>query len=193
MLASHLAGNSQCALSWYISRKTTTEKMTKIAIAKNSIPLSVLSNRGRSVRPNPKSRIDAVRDKDGLTAFKAEKLVFAVFRCRASSDEVHLRLAEPTEHPSFRCEISHRDWRQIEVSFRSPIIAFQFTYWRGLLVIGLPDSRILGFAWFAISELHEILIAPRTQMAHFGLINNCQLDCQQLSTRLSTCFKELSR
>ena len=174
--------------------------MTKIAIAKNSIPLSVLSNRGRSVCPDIRSvcpdteaRIDAVRDKDGLTASGAEKLVFAVFRCRASSDEVHLRLAEPTEHPSFRCEISHRDWRQIEVSFRSPIIAFQFTYWRGLLVIGLPDSRILGFAWFAISELHEILIAPRTQMAHFGLLNNCQLDCQQLSTRLSTCFKELSR
>jgi len=49
--------------------------MTKIAIARNRIPLSVLSNRGRIVCPDIRSfcpdteaGVDAVRDEDGLTA-----------------------------------------------------------------------------------------------------------------------------
>src|SRR3990167_2368661 len=133
--------------------------MTKMAITRNRIPFSVLSNWGRSVCPDAKPRIDAVRDEDGLGALDTEKLVFAVFRCRASSDEVHFRLAEPTKHPSFRCEIGHRDWWRLEVSFRPPIIAFQFTYWRRLLVIGLPDTRILTFALGTISANRWSLVA----------------------------------
>ena len=148
--------------------------MTKIAIARNSIPLSVLSNRGRSVCPNSKPRIDAVRDEDGLGALDTEKLVFAVFRCRASSDEVHLRLAEPTKHPSFRCEIRHRDWWKLEVSFRPAPVAFQLAFRRRLLVIGLPNAIVFPTARTAITRLASKVIgylpASRT-LSHSSLLS----------------------
>ena len=148
--------------------------MTKIAIARNSIPLSVLSNRGRSVCPNSKPRIDAVRDEDGLGALDTEKLVFAVLRCRASSDEVHLRLAEPTKHPSFRCEIRHRDWWKLKVSLRSAPVAFQLTYWRKLPVIGMPDAVVLPTTRTAITRLASKVIgylpASRT-LSHSSLLS----------------------
>ena len=148
--------------------------MTKITIARNSIPLSILSNRGRRVCPDTEARIDAVRDEDGLTTSGTEELVFAVFRSCASSDEVHLRLAEPTEHPPFRREIRHRDGRQSKISFRAAMIAFQFAYWRKLPVIGMPDAVVLPTTRTAITRLASEIVcylAASGTLSHSWLLS----------------------
>ena len=111
-----------------------------------------------------------MRDEDVLATLEAEKLVFAVFRSRASSAEVHFRLVEPTEHSSFRVKVAHGDRWKFGVSLRSPPVAFEFSFRRVSPVIGLPDVVVLRLTTGAIPLLGWPFVTPWADV-HYGLHN----------------------
>ena len=99
-------------------------------------------------------------DEDGLTASETIPLVLPIFSGRASSNVVHFRLVEPTEHPSSRVEIAHGDGWEVEVLLRSPPIAFHLSFRGILLVVGLPDAVVLCLTTRAVPLLGRSLVAP---------------------------------